>query len=86
MDAHVNIYDVEHMQMWRHLADQSHWHLVLVGKGDKVADLFEFQNTFGLDSTLDQVETACKNIPGGSFELAKAEFIAKYQIDDLLNL
>ena len=86
MDAHVNAYDTEHMQMWRQLANQSHWHLVLVGEGDKVVDLFEFKNTFGLDSTLDQVEAACNKVPGGSFDLAKAEFSAKYAIDDLFRL
>ena len=86
IDAHVNAYDPQHMLLWRDLARQSHWHLILVGANDKLIDLFEFENTFGLDKTLDQVESVCRKVPGGSFNDAKAEFCAKYTVDDLLRM
>jgi len=74
------------MQMWRDLARQSHWHLVLVGANDELVDLFEFENSYGLGATLDQVEAVCQKVPAGSFSDAKAEFSAKYSIDDLLRM
>lgn len=86
IDAHVNPYDQQHMIIWRDLARQSHWHLILVGAGDKLIDLFEFSNTFQLANALDQVETVCKKLPHGSFDDAKAEFCARYTIDDLMQL
>ena len=56
IDAHVNPLDSQHVLMWRDLARQSHWHLILVGANDELVDLFEFENTFGLGQTLDQTE------------------------------
>ena len=86
IDAHVNPYDPQHMTLWRDLARQSHWHLILLGAGDKLVDLFEFPNTFELGETLDKVETVCEKMPHGSFDDAKAEFCARHTIDDLMRL
>ena len=86
IDAHVNPYDPKHMTLWRDLARQSHWHLILLGADDKLVDLFEFPNTFELGKTLDQVEAVCEKLPHGSFDEAKAEFCARYTIDDLMRL
>lgn len=86
IDAHVDPYDPAHMLNWRDLARQSHWHLLLVDANDEVVDLFEFPNTFGLSETLDKVEAVCSRVPGGSFVEAKAEFAARYSIDDLLKM
>lgn len=86
IDAHVNAHDPQHMLIWRDLARQSHWHLVMVGSNDELVDLFEFENTFGLGQTLDQVQSICAKVPGGSFDDAKAEFRAKYAVTDLLAL
>jgi hypothetical protein len=88
IDAHINPLDVQHLAVWRDLARQSHWHLVLVGPNDKLVDLFEFENTFGLDQTLDQIEIACSSMAerGTSFEDAKVEFAATYSIENLLQI
>lgn len=86
IDVHVNPLDVQHMQMWRDLARQSHWHLLLVGANDKLIDLFEFENVFDLDQTIELVETACSGMVGGCFDDAKTEFNANYTIDDLFRM
>jgi hypothetical protein len=89
IDVHVNPYDPKHMIYWRNLARQSHWHVILVGPGDKLVDLFEFQNAFGLSDAIEAVELTCQIAPqiaGNSFDEAKAEFSAKYSIDDLLKM
>jgi hypothetical protein len=86
IDVHVNPYDQQHMSGWRDLARQTHWHLILLGVDDKLVDLFEFANTFGLSYTIDQVEAVCEKLPHGSFDEAKAEFCATYTLDDLMQL
>jgi hypothetical protein len=86
IDVHVNPFDPRHMVFWRDLARQSHWHLILVGEDDKLVDLFEFPNTFGLSQVLDQVDATCNGMPHGNFDEAKAEFCEKYTVDDLLQM
>ena len=89
VDIHVNPYDPTHMTYWRNLARQSHWHLILVGAGDKLVDLFEFKNTFELSDAIEAVELTCQIAPaiaGNSFDKAKAEFSSKNSIDDLLKM
>jgi hypothetical protein len=84
IEAHVNPLDVQHLVMWRDLARQSHWHLILVGANDEVVDFFEFENTFELGKTLDQIEAISPPVVSGSFDEAKIEFGATYTIEDLL--
>jgi hypothetical protein len=86
IDAHANPLDVQHMQIWRDLARQSHWHLLLVGANDELVDLFEFENVFGLEQAIKQVEAACAGMVEDSFDNAKAEFCSTYSIDDLLGM
>ena len=86
IEAHANPLDVQHMQMWRDLARQSHWHLILVGANDELVNLFEFENVFGLEQAIEQVEATCRGMVGGSFDEAKAEFCATYTIDDLFGM
>jgi hypothetical protein len=87
IDAHLNPFDADHVMVWRDLARQSHWHLVLVGVDDELVDLFEFENIFNLGQTLDQVETVCSTMDGGgSIDAAKFEFAATYPIERLLEM
>ena len=86
IDVHANPLDVQIMQIWRDLDRQSHWHLILVGANDELVDVFEFENFFDLDQTIEQVEAACLGMVEGSFDEVKAEFCATYTIDDLLGL
>jgi hypothetical protein len=86
IDCHVNPLDPQHMSLWRSLARQSHWHLILIGATGELVDLFEFPNTYGLAQGISQVDTTCQNMPHGNFDLAKEEFCTKYTIIDLLRL
>jgi len=86
VEAFVNPLDPEFMQKWRDIARQSHWHLVLVGKQNEVVDFFEFENTFDLGETLDQVEHVCESMTGESFEVAKDELYNLYSVMDLYRM
>ena len=86
IEVHANPLDVQHMHMWRDMARQSHWHLILVDANDELVSLFEFENDFGLEHTIEQVEATFRGMVGGSFDEAKAEFSATYTIDDLLGM
>ncbi len=86
IDAHVNPHEPQHMDAWRELARQSHWHLILVGENDKLVHSFEFENDFGLDQTLAAVEDLSGTPSRGSFDAAKTEFCATYSIDHLLQM
>src|SRR6266446_10016225 len=48
VECHLNPCDPRQVALWRKLADQTHWHLTLLGAGDKVEDFFEFENDFRL--------------------------------------
>lgn len=86
VEAFVNPLDPAFMQKWRDIARQSHWHLILVGKENEVVDFFEFENTFGLGETLDQVERVCERMTGESFEQAKDELCNLYSVMDLYRM
>lgn len=86
IDCHVNPFDPQHLLIWRDLARQSHWHLVLVDKENTVVKVSEFNNHFKLNDTLDQMEEACRNMDSGAFDAAKQELCSKYTPDDLLSL
>jgi hypothetical protein len=91
IDAHINPLEVRHLVMWRDLARQSHWHLILVDADDELVDFFEFENTFGLDETLDQIGTmfpaTTSSFPEkAKFDEAKIEFSGTYSIEDLLKM
>ena len=84
-DCYLNPKDQEQITMWRHLASQSHWHLFLVGEHGKQREFFEFENTYGLDETLDTAERACRNIPTIDFLRAKQVFMDEHSLDDLFH-
>ncbi len=42
MECHINPSDPKQMLMLRRLASQTHWHLVLLGAGNRVIDFLEF--------------------------------------------
>jgi hypothetical protein len=74
------------VQSSRDLAEQSHWHLILVNcKGEEV-ELFEFVNNFCLGDALNPIAKACEGMPAGGFDLAKAEFCNTYSLADLFQL
>jgi hypothetical protein len=86
VECHINPCDPNQMGMWRRLANQTHWHLALLGAGNKVADFFEFENVFGLDDALDTMDKACRGMRITNFMAAKQEFWDRFTMDDLYGM
>lgn len=83
MEYHINPSNNEQIALWRRLANQSHWHLTLLGAGNEVADFLEFENTFGLNEALDRMEEVCCGMRVTSFDAARQQFWNTYTMDDL---
>src|SRR5215216_2180230 len=67
------------------LANQSHWHVIVVDGDQQVKCVVEYENVFGLDETLAKNVDAISNEYPGDFALATQEFRNKYTLQDLLN-
>jgi hypothetical protein len=85
-DYHLNPLDPGAMAVWRDLARQSHWHLVLVDAAQQVEDVFEFENVYDLGEALDTFAQAVQGMRSVDFARAHQEFSSQYSIDDLLDL
>jgi hypothetical protein len=83
-DVYLNPHSQPQVDTWRHLAAQTHWHVILVGAGGEQRDFFEFENTFALDDALDFILEACAPIQLVDFDRAKAKFMAEKSIGQLL--
>jgi hypothetical protein len=86
VDCHVNPTDINSMQPWYDLANQSHWHYFIVDEDDTVQNFYEFENVYNLKDSLQQVEKMCKGMPGGDFAKVKADFCANYSLNELYDL
>jgi len=80
----VNPTDDEHLAPFRALADQAYWHVVIADTDGSIVNLFEFPNSYGLGQALDDVSELCEAMNGTNFWAAKAEYQARYSVDDLL--
>ncbi len=67
----------------RDLANQSYWHVFVIGPGDETLNFLELPNNYGLETVLPDVDRAVSTFPMVSFDAAKAEFQARYTLDDL---
>jgi hypothetical protein len=85
LDYHVNPFDPAALSMWRDLARQTHWHLLLADGEGEVYGLFEFGNVYGLGEALDQVGKVCDGMAHGDFLTAKEELSRTYSLQDLFN-
>lgn len=83
VECHINPCDSKQVVMWRRLANQSYWHLTLLGAGNAVADFFEFENAFLLDEAVDTMEQACHGMQVTDFMAAKQQFWDRFTMDDL---
>lgn len=81
----VNLSDPEHVSIYRHLALQHYWHLLLVDPSGAVHNFFEFKNHFGLDQAVDRAIALAREIPVRDFSRAKAEYFDSYTIEELLD-
>src|SRR5262249_55371908 len=85
-ELYLNLGSDSQVTLWRKLANQTHWHLFLVGTGNQQEEFFEFENNFQLGESLDSIQAACQNIQMVDFDRAKAEFGDEYSIKDLYRM
>lgn len=83
MEYHLNPSDPSQIAHLRRLANQSHWHLALLGAGNRVTAFFEFENNFQLAEALDVMEQVTKGMHVSDFMQAKQAFWDAYSMDDL---
>jgi hypothetical protein len=76
--AHIGV-----LEMLRQIARQTHLHLLLIGPGQELIDLYEFEGTFGLDKLISVSESACRKYRGLDFIAAKAEYDLTYELMEL---
>ena len=86
VECHIDPCDSQQVGIWRRLANQTHWHLTLLGAGNQVADFFEVENVFRLDDALDTMEQACRGMRVTDFMAAKQEFWERFTMDDLYGI
>ena len=74
------------LEMLRLVARQTHLHLLLIGPGQELLDLYEFESTFGLDKLILVAESACRKYHGMDFIAAKAEYDRTYELMELFGM
>ena len=57
----------------RALADQTHWHIFVLGSGSEVLNVLEFENVYELDSGLERIEEVCAEQPIVDFSAAASD-------------
>lgn len=82
-DLYVNLGNEKLLGMWRELAFQTHWHLLLLDKKNEQRGFWEFKNTFRIHDFLSEMEAYCHGIPVLDFDKAKAQFMAENSVEDL---
>lgn len=85
-ENYINLYNPRILTTYFELARQSHWHLFLVGGGNEVVDVFEFENCYELEDTLNRAVKMTRNSPRGDFMLAKKEFMNTFSMEDLFQM
>ena len=85
-DCYLNPKDQNQLQRWRNLSIQSHWHVILIGEGGHQREFFEFENCYALESSLDLIVDACRDLPMRDFDSAKRSFMTQYSIDDMFKI
>jgi hypothetical protein len=83
-DTYINPFEPNHLEMFRKLAYQTHWHLVLIGANDEIVDLQEFENTFKLEEVLRMIQSIPNSEKKGSFDLARKEFMQMNSVEDFV--
>lgn len=79
----LNPFDATQISIFRRLANQTYWHLTLVGANDKVANFFEFENDYDLDGALDTMDAACRSLHVTDFTRASQQPCERFSPDDL---
>jgi hypothetical protein len=66
-------------------AEQSHLHLVLVGPGSGLLDVYEFENVFDIGNLVPICEWACREYPEMDFTAANHEYNNTYDMMELFH-
>jgi hypothetical protein len=74
------------LELLRQVARQTHLHLLLIGPGQKLLDIYEFESTFGLDKLISISEIACREYCGMDFIAAKEEYDSAYELMELFRM
>ena len=82
----INVEDHQQISIYKQLAEQKYWHVIIADDSGTVINFFEFPNEYGLSETLNQVESACENMQITDFMAAKAEYENQYSIERLLEM
>lgn len=82
----INPKDYQHLSIYKQLSDQKYWHVVIADDTGEVVSFFEFLNQYGLEETLDQIESVCEKTEVSDFMAAKAEYESTYSVDQLLEM
>jgi hypothetical protein len=85
-DVYLNPHSKTQMETWRQLANQTHWHLFLIGEGGKQREFFEFENTFDLGDALDFMIEASGPVQMIDFNRAKQMFMVENSMEKLLGM
>jgi hypothetical protein len=86
IDAHANPFNEQHVWILRTLANQSHWHLILIDAKHEQVGFYEFPNIYNLSASLDLLLKSCHGMPHDDFNAAKREFSRKYAIEQLVSM
>jgi hypothetical protein len=84
-DLYVNLRNEKMFGMWRELAFQTHWHMLLLDRKNEQRDFFEFRNTFRIHNFLKEMEDYCHGIPVLDFDKTKSQFMAERSVEDLFH-
>jgi len=82
----VNPKSQTQMDIFKQLASQKYWHVIVTDETGEVVNFFEFNNIYELTDALEQVENVCLQIEVSDFISAKAEYQRTYTIEELLNM
>lgn len=80
----INPKDEQQLSIYKKLANQKYWHVVIADDSGNVVNFFEFPNEYQLYDTLIQVGNVCRNMQVTDFMAAKSEYESTYSIEQLL--
>jgi hypothetical protein len=82
----INPKDETQTAIYRRLAGQKYWHVIMADDSGAVMNFFEFENSYGLDRALESAVEVSADLQVSNFLGAKAEYENTYSIDHLLKL
>jgi serine/threonine protein kinase len=85
-ESYINLFNPSLLTIHLQLSRQSHWHLFLINADNEVVDLFEFENCYDLEDTLNLAIKLTRNAPRGDFMKAKQEFMDTFTMEDLFQM